>query len=300
MHQHATQAPPVFKTRAGQEEYIAAYNRVLQQWPVAYNEIQIPTKLGATHIIASGTEDAPPLFLLPSLAGSALLWRPNVAALSDTFRVYAIDTIGQAGKSEPNQRLKSRQLFVDWLNEIMRALSIQKTSIAGASYGGFLAVNQAISAAESVDKIVLISPAGTFVGGLLWRFIKGRIIRLLTGNKKITFKDILGKNATIAPEDTDYETLMNIMMNVSAFPNLTAPIVFSDTELRNIQAPVLLLIGENEIIYSPEKVFKRAQSLVPNIQTKLIQHAHHLAGLAAPAEVNKYMLEFLLSTNHRN
>jgi hypothetical protein len=34
------------------------------------------------------------LFLLPSMAGSATLWRPNVAALSQAYRTYAVDVIG--------------------------------------------------------------------------------------------------------------------------------------------------------------------------------------------------------------
>lgn len=95
----ASAALPVFKTREGERRYRDAYDAVLREWPVAYQELDLPTRLGTTHVIASGPAQAPALVLLPSMAGSATLWRPNVAAWSETYRTYAVDVVGQAGKS---------------------------------------------------------------------------------------------------------------------------------------------------------------------------------------------------------
>src|SRR5689334_834092 len=83
----AAAAPPVFRSPEGEAAFMAAYDAVLANWPVAYESLSIPTRLGRTHVIASGPASAPPVILLHSLAASAAVWQPNVAALSPHFRV---------------------------------------------------------------------------------------------------------------------------------------------------------------------------------------------------------------------
>ena len=51
--------PPVFRTTEGKARYLQAYEAVLREWPVPYEEIQIATRLGSTHVVASGPRDAP-------------------------------------------------------------------------------------------------------------------------------------------------------------------------------------------------------------------------------------------------
>jgi hypothetical protein len=53
--------------------------------------------------------------------------------------------------------------------------------------------------------------------------------------------------------------------------NSFAPHVFSDEELCQIQAPVLLLIGNHEVIYQPDQVIRRATRLVPHLKLRLFQ-----------------------------
>src|SRR5258706_10140632 len=105
----ARAALPGFKSEAGRARYASAYDAGLRDWPVAYEAIDVPTRLGTTHVIASGAPTAPPLVLLSSFAGAATVWRRNVATLSAHFRIYAVDVIGQPGKSVASRRLRSRR-----------------------------------------------------------------------------------------------------------------------------------------------------------------------------------------------
>ena len=148
-----------FKTEAAEARYMAAYDAVLAKWPVAYEEITVPTRLGATHVIASGPADAPPLVLLHAMMATATVWRPNVEALSEHFRVYAVDTVGQGGRTVASRKIESRRDYADWLNDLFDGLGIARASIVGNSYGGFIALNQAAMAPERIDRMVLISPA---------------------------------------------------------------------------------------------------------------------------------------------
>jgi len=286
--------PPVFRSNEGEARFMAAYDAVLKEWPVEYQSLNIPTSLGTTHVIASGPLNAPAVVLLPSMAATATLWQPNVAALSRHFRTYAIDVIGQVGKSIPARRIRSRHEFADWLGEVMDGLGVRRASLVGSSYGAFLAMNQALSMPERVERMVLIGPAATFVG-FSWRFyytmlIKGPILRLVRRRRR--------QLATKLPDGMPLATngwgrLMAVTMAESARPNLVTPRVFSKAELRSVRAPTLLLIGERERLYDAHAALKIAQERMPGLAGAVIADAPHLAAMAQPEEVNERIVRFL-------
>jgi len=122
---------PRFKTEAGRARYLAAYDAALADWPVPHEALDVPTRLGPTHVVASGPTDAPALVLLPSFAGSAVVWRLNVAGLSQSYRTYAVDVIGQPGKSLARRRIRNRREFAGWLIDLLDGLGVQRASIVG-------------------------------------------------------------------------------------------------------------------------------------------------------------------------
>ena len=286
--------PPVFRSEQGKARYLEAYDAVLRDWPIPFEEIDVQTRLGTTHLIASGPPDAPAVLLLPSLAASATLWRPNVAALSEHFRTYAVDVIGQTGKSVPAKRIRDRRDMAGWLSDVLDALGIRSASIVGSSYGGFLALNQASLTPERVERVVLISPAATFVG-FSWRFhytmrIKGPLRRLFR-SKRAPDSTVLPGGTPLAP--SGWGKLMSETMTVSARPNLAPAIVFSKRELRAIRAPTLLLIGEREMLYEPHATLELARKRMPGLTGAIIPKADHLASLSAPADINERIIRFL-------
>jgi len=290
----ASTAPPVFRSVEGKARFMTAYDAVLKEWPVEYQSLNIPTSLGVTHVIASGPLTAPPVLLLPSMAATATLWQPNVAALSRHFRTYAIDVIGQVGKSIPTRRIRSRHEFADWLGEVMDGLGVRRASLVGSSYGAFLAMNQALSMPERVERMVLIGPAATFVG-FSWKFyytmlIKGPIFRLL-GKRRRQLATKLPDGMPLATNG--WGRLMAVTMAESARPNLVTPRVFSKSELRSVRAPTLLLIGEKERLYDAHAALKIAQERMPGLAGAVIADAPHLAAMGRPGDVNERVVRFL-------
>jgi len=80
---------------------------------------------------------------------------------------------------------------------------------------------------------------------------------------------------------------------VTGRPRHWSPTVFSDEELGKIQAPVLLLIGDHEVIYRPEDAIQRATRLMPNLKAEIIPNANHIAEYTAADTVNEKILAFL-------
>lgn len=291
----ATNPLPAFKSPESRARYMAAYDAALAEWPVPYAELDLPTRLGSTHVIASGPPDAPPLLLLSSLAASAMVWRLNVAELSRHFRTYAVDVIGQSGKSTATRRIRGRRQLADWMTDLLDGLGVQRASIVGCSFGGFLALNQASLTPERVGRIVLISPVGGFASQywtLTYRMrIKGPLLKLARRFGRAS----KGKPqpAWLPPRDPKWAALIGVTMAERPKIGVSRAPAFSAAELRAIRAPALLLIGEQEQLYEPHATLKRAQTRMPGLQGAIVPGADHIAALAQPDEINARIVAFL-------
>lgn len=71
------------------------------------------------------------------------------------------------------------------------------------------------------------------------------------------------------------------------------PYSLPDEDLRNVKTPILLLVGDREILYEPDKAIKRAKELVDNIQTAIIPNAGHAVNWEQTELVNSHILDFL-------
>jgi len=95
--------------------------------------------------------------------------------------------------------------------------------------------------------------------------------------------------------DNDWSKLSQIVYKYGKPINMVFPIVFKKTELQVVQNPVLLLIGDKEVIYKPEKTIKKAKQLMPTLQAEIVPNANHIAAMTNPDYVNKQIIEFLQS-----
>lgn len=71
------------------------------------------------------------------------------------------------------------------------------------------------------------------------------------------------------------------------------PTAFPEEELRTLECPVLLLVGEHERIYHPESVLKKATRLFPDVEAELVAGVGHLINMERPELVDERLLRFL-------
>ena len=110
-----------------------------------------------THYVAAG--EGEPLLLLHGLGASLMAWALNIEPLSRKFSVYAIDIPGHGDSEKPDMDYLL-PTAVDFVRDFMRALGIERASIAGNSMGGMIALKTAIDFPELVDRLVLVDAAG--------------------------------------------------------------------------------------------------------------------------------------------
>ena len=284
-----------------ERKVFAAYDAVLKRWPVPYSDVFIPTRFGDTHVVVSGPEQAVPVVLLNPGGSSVCIWSRNIESLSRNYRTYAVDVIGEMNRSIPTRPIRNNKEFTEWIDDLFRGLKIESAHVIGNSNGGFFALNTAILLPEKVKKVVLISPAATFIE--MWAFwwhlmIPAHMIAPIIHSEKMVHKayDWLWQDF---PMDEYYDRLKSISV-IAGYPryrpsrNSIRPHVFSNNELRNIKNPILLLIGDHDVIYEPDRAIRRATTLIPSLKAEIIPKANHCAQYTAPDVVNEKVLEFLL------
>lgn len=85
---------------------------------------------------------------------------------------------------------------------------------------------------------------------------------------------------------------MRTITFMAGIPRHGPPRVLSDQELQRIRSPVLLLIGDHEVIYKPDAVIRRALRLMPNVKAAVVTNANHNAEYTAADTVNERVMEF--------
>jgi len=287
-----------FKTSEGEAAYLAAYDAAMKLWPVPYEEIEIPGRFGMTHVVTSGPEDAPPLVLLHGYMVTLTMWSPNIADFSKDYRVYAINVMGQPSKSIPGEPMREVSDFVAWLSETLDGLALGRISLVGMSYGGWLAVNFAMTAPERVRKLVLLSPAASFQPLVRQFSLRGMLMGFFP--TRLTADSLMGwMGFKDRPGDTDTRILLDLFylgvkhFRLSPETMRLMPGVFSDDELRALHVPVLLLIGENEVIYNATKAMARARQLIRNLKGELVPRCSHDMCSSQHETVDARVLDFL-------
>jgi pimeloyl-ACP methyl ester carboxylesterase len=101
----------------------------MKLWPASYEEIEIPSRFGKTHVVVSGPKDAPPLVLLHGYWATLTMWRFNIADFTKDY----------PRKSIPDEPIQNAADYVEWLTATLDGLHLNRISLVGMSYGEWLA-----------------------------------------------------------------------------------------------------------------------------------------------------------------
>ena len=106
----------------------------------------------------SGSADET-LILIHGLGSYMPAWKMNIDALSDSFRVIALDLPGY-GKSTKSADGYSIPFFAESVTMLMDGLGVDQAAIAGHSMGGQIALYLAAMYPDRASQLILSAPAG--------------------------------------------------------------------------------------------------------------------------------------------
>jgi pimeloyl-ACP methyl ester carboxylesterase len=272
---------------AAREKFVAAYDRAFTLWPQPSEELDIETATATTRVHAYRPHpDGPPVVLLSAF--NAVAWYPHVAALAKAGPVYGIDLPGDANPSVPRALMTPPASCAAWLDELLAQLSDRPAHLVGFSYGGWIAMNQAIRAPGRVASITLLDPAGlTKLDARFWWWLA------ISGLATLTPMPLRRRLARWLDSPSMTETKLMTLMWAGTRgyrAEQKFPDVLTDDELRAIDVPALLVTGARSALLTPAEARARG-SLMPHAQVAIVPGSH--GGFNRIDELNDRIVAFI-------
>ncbi len=310
----------MYKSLDSYEKMKHFYDDALAKYPVAHESVYVSTRFGKTHALVMGPADAPPLLMLQGLAGSAVLWHQQVAPFSQHFRLYALDTVGQPGRSAPNAPSIFGSGYTDWLVDVLDGLKLPKAHMIGVSLGSWAIIELGIAHPARLDRAVLLSPMGLARGKMnvrrwipnptrrnradddaLTDQLQERSFSPTDGGTREKFDRQLARAMALATKHYRVDLAMGIQENTGRIGKAVAMtrtmLKFmaptSAAHLRQFRNQGMLIIGEHDSLYDAQKAAARARELMPQLRVEVIPNAGHAAIYERPDEVNAMIVDYL-------
>ncbi|MBU1641768.1 alpha/beta fold hydrolase [bacterium] len=245
-----------------------------------------------------GAHGAPAVIFVHGFPFNRSMWKSQMEALSEGWRVVACDIRGH-GESDIGERPYSIGLFAEDLIGLMDVLKIEKAVLCGLSMGGYIALNAVLSHPERFDALVLSdtqcaadSPEGKEKrsdaieairkNGVEWYADTSLKNFFTPGSLKIEGAEIAAVREMIAA--TAEETLVRTLHALREREE-------SCSRLQEIAVPVLVLVGEEDSITPPEAA-RLMQEKIEGSHLSVIAKAGHLSNMENPGSFNKELKNF--------
>jgi len=239
-----------------------------------------------------------PVVLVHGFAVDLRMWKPQVDALSQSYRVVRYDLRG-FGRSAP---VRMPHVAAEDLGALLRHLEIPRVHLVGMSMGGRIALEFALT---HRDEVINVATIGSDLSGFPhsddWNAKWTPMIQAaqrgdLPAAKRLLLADRL---LTPVPDRADLAALAQRMVeeclcqqfaNPELLPGeITPP---AGARLGELCVPLLVLVGA----FDDPDIRRIADTLsaeVPGARKVVIEDGSHLVNLERPERVNQLLLEFM-------
>lgn len=244
----------IYKSEVGARLLRERYLEALRAWPGAREEVRVPTPEGETFVVVAGPAGAPPLVLLHGSGSNAAEWAPRIPALTERFRVHAVDIIGEPGLSAETRPPLGSDRYARWLDAVLDHFGVPRAAFLTSSFGGWVALDYATRRPERVAALALRCPIG--LGPMKKGFVVKAVLLSLLGEK--------GRRKSVAGTIGEPETspIVEHQLLVSAhYRYRTGPFpVFGDAALGRLTMPVYAVAGAEDAMVDSATTKRRLEA----------------------------------------
>ncbi|MEV4435603.1 alpha/beta fold hydrolase [Streptomyces sp. NPDC049585] len=279
------------------DRYFAACDEVFALGPAPTAETDVETTFGTTHVYRYGPAAAhrTPVVLVHGAGSNSAMWYPNVAALGAERPVYAVDTPGDPGRSVQHMAIHQPERAAQWLDEVLAGLGLDEVHLVGASYGGWLALNQAHRRPARLASATLLDPGGLEKVGarfFAWIFVSA-FATFAPGPLRRRLAVWLDQPVLVMPE-----LQRMVMLGVRAYRiRRPAPLPLTDEELATVRTPLHVLLGARSLLLHPQRQLERVPRLVPGARVEIVHQTGHGPQIDHAEATNGRLLRFMDSVD---
>ena len=247
-----------------------------------------------------GSPDAPFLVLSSGLGGSANYWSPNLAALSDVYRVVVYDHRG-TGRSDRSVPDGSKvEHMADDLLELLTELGAPRAHVMGHAAGAAAGLAMALKAPERVMSLIAINGwsradphflrcfetrLALLHGSGLMAFLRAQPVYLYPANW-------IPANLDLLDAETEHQR-KNFPGNATTEARIAALAAFDvHDRLSDIACPVLALCAADDMLVPS----KSSQALAAGLRHGTLaemERGGHACNVTQPDRFNQIVLDWL-------
>lgn len=242
-----------------------------------------------------------PIILIHGFPFDRTMWKPQVLALKNNYRVIAYDVRG-LGRSPLNDTPATMESFVDDLFGLLDHLGLPAVALCGLSMGGYIALRAAEREPQRVRALVL---ADTRSEADTEQARQNRLASISAIEKDglIPFADDFVQKVFAPRTLVDNKPCVDSIRDTILYSDpkgvcAAAAAIMSRTDttpaLAKIVAPTLVLRGESDAI-TPLASCQALASAIPGAKFAQIPDAGHLSSLENSQVFNQHLLGFLRS-----
>jgi len=289
-----------FVSDEARREYFAAYDATLALTPMPVEPIDVETPFGTTRVLAAGPKDGPSLLVLHGGQASATMWLDVLPIFTATHRVYLVDGIGELGRSVVTRMLHGSADVVTWLEAVLAGLAIDRCGLVGLSNGGFQAVAYATARPERVERIGLLAPAGVFLP-IRWSWWWRTVTTGLLGSDRARIErwfstHVVSQDPSPLQVAWTAQLVTGLVGQRMAFRG-QLPHAYRAARIRRMTMPVLVVVGEQEVIYDPSRFAARVRDVLPSARVEVLPGCGHIVNFDQPEQTAKLLGAFLAGSS---
>ena len=258
----------------------------------------------------AGGSQGSQVMLIHGLGGYVENWLPSFDALAAQHRVVAVDLPGHGRTDKPTDASYGVENLAVFVKDFMAALKIECAHVVGHSVGGAVATRLALMHPATVDRLVLVAPAG--LGKEFHPMVRlssapilGELLTRPSRSGSADFaKTAVHDPAVITDEliELDYQmalqpgaqaaSLRTLRGLCTPFGQKKSVYGAHVSRLASITNPVLVIWGRQDRVIPAAHADVAAKGL-PNVRVQLFDNCGHLPMLEHPDAFNALLLDFL-------
>ena len=239
------------------------------------------------------------LVLLHGIGASAERWSNVIPFFYKHFRLIVPDIIGFGYSDKPTVEY-NMPFFVKFLENFLNSLGIKKASIVGSSFGGLVAAEFAFKNTNMVNKLILVSPAGTMKSST--KTLEEYILAALYPTHDNAWRAFI--NMAFDPRTVKEQTIEDFIDRMK-LPNAKYAFMSTMIGIRNttnlssrlnkILSPTIIVWGEQDEMI-PVKNAEEYRN-IPNSNLQVIPKCGHTPFTEKPEVFSKIAIDFLRGIN---
>jgi pimeloyl-ACP methyl ester carboxylesterase len=247
-----------------------------------------------------------PLVLIMGIGYDSSLWTLHqVPALERHFKVVIFDN-RDAGRSAPASGSYTIADMADDVVGLLDALEIERAHILGLSMGAMIAQEFAMRHSARLNRLVLVGPDAApgrhpFHPIAVWNWVKANDTSGATfAVQQFTslFSSTFLRNEAAVQQTIDFLSRNPHPVAAEGYARQAHAYLEYDPadRLRNITAPTLVIVGEQDLL-TPPWIAREVADAIPHSRLEIItgDGASHVVPLERPDQFNRLVVDFLTS-----